>query len=602
MVQVIEGKTEELVKMEPHEVTNRSAPREAVLTQLFRITASTQFAASERLSTLLRYLVEQTVDGRAEEIKEYTIALEVFGRPESFDPRLDTIVRVQASKVRAKLREYYAGEGARDAVLIDLPRGTYVPVFHANDPLSEPIVQSRRRSHSIAVLPFADMSRNKDQEYFCDGITEELINALAKIDGLHVVARTSTFEFKGKALDVRKIGAQLNVETVLEGGVRLENDQLRITAQLYDVLDGYHLWSAAYDRAVGGVFEVQEEIAQAVVSALRLKLRTAGRPLAKQYTGDVEVYNLYLLGQYHLNRRPAQGEMKTAISFFEKVIAADPRYAPAYAALAFAYLQLVVWDHRAPHQVMPAAKEYIARALSIDDDLGEAYATRAAIAAAYDYDPRSAFSASQRALDLAPGTSHVHLWHSMLLDASGRLEDAIVELKIAADLDPLSIGIGSDLARLMIRRGDYDGGMQQLQRMLALDPSSIRVLSYMADTFQQKGMHAEAIAALERARHIAPDYPRVMGLLGHAYAVADNRGAALEMLDLLNQLETKQYVPPVAIAGVYAGLGDKEQALQRLEQACCDRYPLYLHFMVTHAFDPLRAEPRFVTLIKNLGW
>lgn len=351
MVQLIEGKTEELVRMEPHEFTNRSAPREAVLTQLFRITASTQFAASERLSTLLRYLVEQTVDGRAEEIKEYTIALEVFGRPESFDPRLDTIVRVQASKVRAKLREYYAGEGARDAVLIDLPRGTYVPVFHANDPVSEPIVQSRRRSPSIAVLPFADMSRNKDQEYFCDGITEELINALAKIDGLHVVARTSTFEFKGKALAVRKIGAQLNVETVLEGGVRRENDQLRITAQLYHVLDGYHLWSAAYDRAVGGVFEVQEEIAQAVVSALRPKLRTAGRPLAKQYTGDVEVYNLYLLGQYHLNRRPAQGEMKTAISFFEKVIAADPRYAPAYAALAFAYLQLVVWDHRAPHQV-----------------------------------------------------------------------------------------------------------------------------------------------------------------------------------------------------------------------------------------------------------
>jgi serine/threonine-protein kinase len=220
-------------------------PSEAVLEQMFRIIASSQFVASQRLSALLRHIVEQTVAGRAEKIKEYTIALEVFGRPESFDPRLDTIVRVQASKVRAKLKEYYAGDGARDAVLIDLPRGTYVPVFHANDPTSKPIGPGRRPSPSIAVLPFVDMSRNRDQEYFCDGITEELINALAKINGLHVIARTSTFEFKGKALDVRKIGDQLNVESVLEGGVRREDDQLRITAQLCNVPDGYQLWSSA---------------------------------------------------------------------------------------------------------------------------------------------------------------------------------------------------------------------------------------------------------------------------------------------------------------------------------------------------------------------
>ncbi len=581
---------------------NLPAIREAVLEQLFRITASAQFVASERLSALLRYVVEETVDGRAEGIKEYTIALEVFGRPESFDPRMDTIVRVQASKMRAKLKEYYAGDGARDAVVIDVPRGTYVPVFHANDPVSEPIGRGRGHSPSIAVLPFADMSPNKDQEYFCDGITEELINALARIDGLHVVARTSTFEFKGKALDVRKIGAQLNVETVLEGGVRRDGDKLRITAQLYDVPDGYHLWSGAYDRTGGGVFDIQEEIAQAVVSALRVKLSTPGRPLTKQYTDDVEVYNLFLLGQYHLNRRPAQREMNIAISFFERVIAIDPSYAPAYAALAFAYFQLVVWDHRPPRQVIPAAKEYIFKALAIDDDLGEAHATRAAIAAVYDYDSRTAFSASQRALDLAPGAAHAHLWHSVLLDASGRLEDAIVELKTAADLDPLSIGIGSDLARLMIRRGDYARGMEQLQRMLDLDPNSIRVLSYLADAFQQNGMHAEAITALEKARNIGPDYPRALALLGHAYAVGGNRSAALQVLDLLHQLAAGQYVPPVNIAVVYAGLGEKEQALQLLEQACGDRYPLCLYLMVTHAFDPLRPDPRFGMLIKKLGW
>ena len=621
--------------MQPREATNRAVSRDAVLDQVSRITASAQFAASERLSALLRYVVEQTLDGRTDGIKEYTIAVEVFGKPESFDPRLDTIVRVQASKVRAKLREYYAGGGARDAVLIDIPRGTYVPVFHSNDPPFKPVGPAprrvnvrivaalvfgavilvwplvrlvnmpavvQRRSPSIAVLPFVDMSPNKDQEYFCDGITEELINTLAKIDGLHVVARTSAFEFKGKALDVRKIGAQLNVQTVLEGGVRRDGDKLRITAQLYEVPNGYHLWSAAYERTANGVFAVQEEIARAVVSALKVKLSTTGKRLSKQYTGDVEVHNLYLLGEYHLNRRPAQGELDSAVSFFEKAIAKDPSYAPAYAALAFANLQLVVWDHRPPRQVIPAAKDYVMKALAIDDDLGEAHATRAAIAAAYDYDSRTALNESQRALDLTPGASQAHLWRAVLLDASGRLEDAIVELETAADLDPLSIGIGSDLARLWIRHGEYARGMEQLQKMLGLDSNSVRVLSYMADALQQNGMHAEAIAALEKARNIAPDYPRAMGLLGHAYAVAGNRSAALQVLDRLNKLVAQQYVPPVDIAVVYAGLGDKNQAFRWLEQAYGERYPLYLYFMVTHAFDPLRSDPRFATLMKKLGW
>jgi serine/threonine-protein kinase len=621
--------------MQPRELTNGPVSRDAVLEQVSRITASALFAASERLSAVLRYVVEKTLDGRAEDIKEYTIAVDVFGRPDSFDPRLDTIVRVQSSKVRARLKKYYAGEGAHDAVLIDLPRGTYVPVFHSNDPSSDPASFGRRRmsvqivtalvlgaialawplvrfvirpavvqrgSPSIAVLPFADMSPNKGQEYFCDGITEELINALAKVDGLHVVARTSAFEFKDKALDVRKIGAQLNVQTVLEGSVRRENDKLRITAQLYDVPDGYQLWSAAYDRTANGVFAVQEEIARAVVNALRVKLRTPGKPLAKQYSGDLEAHNLYLLGQYHLNRRPAQGEVNSAISFFEKAVAMDQSYAPAYAALAFAYLQLVVWDHRPPRQVIPAAKEYIARALAIDDDLGEAHATRAAIAAAYDYDSRTALNESQRALDLTPGASHAHLWRSVLLDASGNLEEAFAELKTAADLDPLSIGIGSDLGRLMIRRGEFARGMDQFQRMLGLDLNSIRVLSYIADALQRKGMYAEAIAALERAHNIAPDYPRAMGLLGHAYAVAGDRRAALNVLDRLNNLAAHQYVPPVDIAVVYAGLGDRQQAFQWLERAYGERYPLYLYFMVTPAFDPLRPDPRFGTLMKKLGW
>ena len=219
---------------------SEAVSHDVVLEQLSRITASEQFAASERLSALLRYVVEQTVAGRAEDIKEYTIAVEVFGRPVSFDPRLDTIVRVQASKARAKLKEYYAGTGAHDAVLIDLPRGTYVPVFRSNDPASEPAGPVLRRSPSIAVLPFADMSPNKDQEYFCDGIAEELINALAKIDGLHVVARTSAFEFHyTRAILHTKQGEWRDAEKDLREAIGLAAGKPPDATFMVDLLDSY---------------------------------------------------------------------------------------------------------------------------------------------------------------------------------------------------------------------------------------------------------------------------------------------------------------------------------------------------------------------------
>src|SRR5260370_14969243 len=327
---------------------------EPIQVELKKILASRILAGSGQLRPFLRFTVEQTLRGHGDQIKEYTLGVEACAGGESSDQQTDNIVRAKAGKLRSKLEAYYSTEGCDDPLLIEYPKGSYVPVFRGRElPAPEPparfvlrrkmlwaataaaamvavaaywiIVKQRPKPAagsavpSIAVLPFVDMSAGKDQEYFCDGITEELINTLAKVEGLRVVARTSAFEFKGKGQDIRKIGGQLNVGAVLEGSVRKAGDKLRVTAQLNNVADGYHLWSETYDREMKDVFAIQEEISQAIVNILRVKL-AANRPvLVKRYSDDLEVYNLYLKGRHDLNTTRTE-RLKVAIEEFERAL------------------------------------------------------------------------------------------------------------------------------------------------------------------------------------------------------------------------------------------------------------------------------------------
>ena len=369
---------------------------EAARRQLERVLASAGFSRNERLARFLQFVVEQHLEGKDDEIKESVIALEVFGRGPDHDPKQDSIVRTEAGRLRARLGEYYVGEGKNDALVIELPKGGYAPVFRqaAVEPTitsSGPAVNSprpglrarlekyyfgrretrkpvaRKNWHSaagwigllavaalsglavfrsarkssiprpeksIAVLPFLDLSPTKDQEYFCDGMTDELISELAKSDGLRVVARTSVFAFKGKPQDVRQVGKQLNVATVLEGSIRKDGDHLRITAQLIGVPDGYHLWSESYDRELKDVFAVQKELSRSIAGALQVSL--GGPPPAVRDTSNLEAYNLYLLGRYHWSKR-SEPELDAAVRDFEAAVRLDPTYARAYAGLADAY-------------------------------------------------------------------------------------------------------------------------------------------------------------------------------------------------------------------------------------------------------------------------
>jgi TolB-like protein len=453
--------------------TEALLPAESIRTQLEKILASESFAESERLRQFLRFTVDLTLQGGGTQIKEYLVGVEVFGKEESFDPRTDSIVRVQAGKLRSRLEKYYAVEGIDDPVIVEYPKGSYVPNFKLREaaapaPSSAPVrwrktaalvtaglalagltiylagrnAQPRQTAGtraSIAVLPFLDMSEGKDQEFFCDGITEEIITALSKLEGLRVVARTSAFEFKGKGQDIRKIGAQLNVGTVLEGSVRKAGGSLRVIAQLISVSDGYHIWSETYDRETKDVFAIQESIAEAIVSSLRVRLTPGEKArLAKRYTDNLEAYNLYLQGRYRL--KPTDPEtVKVAIQYFEQALALEPRYAPALAGLAVAYLRLSRLDGMPPAEAIAKGREAAKKALEIDEGLGAAHYALASISF-LDLDYSSARKEFERAIELDPNDSATRASYAFYLVRTGRTDESRAQVRRWLELEPLGTG------------------------------------------------------------------------------------------------------------------------------------------------------------------
>jgi len=402
---------------------------------LARVLASGIFSSSQRLSRFLRFVVESTIQGKTDELKEYAIGIEVFEKPSDFDPRIDPVVRVQASKLRSKLLEYYNSDGRGDKVAISIPKGGYVPVFERIGGTDTPAGTARS---SVAVLPFVNMSAEPDNEYFSDGLTEEVINALTSVPGLQVVARTSVFRFKGQQHDVREIGGQLNAGTILEGSVRKAGTQLRITAQLVSVKDGYHLWSHTFKRELRDVFAVQEEISGAVREALAPHFGVATPPRGRRYEPRLEAHELYLKGRY-AQARLVGGNVPQAVSLFEQAIAADPNYAQAYAGLADAWFFLAFWGIVHPHEAIPKAKSAAQKALELDDELPEAHVSLGWIQGCYDWDWRGAQRSVERALELDPDFANGYVaYASQVHVPKGQVAEALAALRKAIKLDPLS--------------------------------------------------------------------------------------------------------------------------------------------------------------------
>lgn len=593
---------------------------EAIEQVLDRILTSREFQHSERMSRFLRFVVEHRLRGDQAPLKEYLIAVRVFDRGEDFDPRTDTIVRVEARRLRAKLKEYYAREGRSDPTIIELPAGGYGAVFRTRRPDTSSFVMSRKsllgatallivavaawwatvppgtgEAGSIVVLPFVNVSGAAESEHLSDGLTEEIISRLASVPELRVVARTSAFQFKGRAEDVRKIGRDLRVTTLLEGSVRQEGQKVRVTAQLVNVSDGLHLWSQIYDRELTGLLQIEEEISRAVADTLRTRLAPDGKGRA---TTNPRAHELYLRGRYFWHRMTPT-DLKKSIEYMEQATALDPTYAAAYAGLADAYGFLANLELEPPWELLPKGKRAAQRALELDADSAEAHFVMGSLLTLADWNWVGAEREFRRALDLKPSLVSARLAYATLsLGPRRRYDQAVAELRQALDIDPLSVSVRTVLGQTYVYAGRPDEGIREVRDALILEPGFPVGGLTLALAYVEKRSYPEALKALPDE---AGDTPYSAGLLGYTRGKLGNR---VEAERVLHQLKTRfhdPWVPPVEVAGIYNGLGDTEQALGWLERGFQQRSTMMLFIIDDPRFRNLNSHPKFRSVLSRMG-
>jgi TolB-like protein/Flp pilus assembly protein TadD len=452
------------------------------------------------------------------------------------------------------------------------------------------------------VLPFADLSPQKDQEYFCDGITEELVGALSKIEGWRVVSRTSSFAFKGKEHDIRTVGKQLNVSHALEGSVRKAGNRLRLAAQLTSVEDGFQLWSGTYDRELGDVFAIQDDIAGTIVDKLKRKLAGDQQAhLIKRYTENLAAYNLYLQARFYLNKRTEPG-LRKSITFCEQAIALEPGYALAYAGLADSYILLSFQGFLPPQEAMPKAKAAVEQALAIDETLAEAHTSLGCICAIYEHDWPGSAKEFQRALALNPNHSMTRYWHALwYLLLTGQFERALAETQKALEFDPLSLVINTGLSWQFYLAGQHDRALRALEQTLEMDKDYVFARDLLGQVYAQQGRYEEAIAELEKVVALSNRRTLSLAALGYVYAIAGRITEAKQILAELLALAQQKYVSSYDVALIYAGLAENERALEWLEKAYAE-HNCWLGFLnIEPRFHSLRPDPRFAALLKRVG-
>jgi serine/threonine-protein kinase len=453
----------------------------------------------------------------------------------------------------------------------------------------------------VAVLPFSDMSPAKDQDCFCDGMTEELINALTQIPGLRVAARTSAFQFKGQARDIRQIGEALNVATVLDGSVRKDGNRLRITVELIGSADGYHLWAERFDRQLVDVFSIQEEIAGSVVATLKGRMAARAAAIVTPRSSDLEAYAFYLEGRYHWNKR-TEGELTRSVRCFEQAIEKDPDYAPAYGGMADAYVTLGTYGALPPADVMPRAKQALERGLKIDGRLAEAYACRGCVRSVYDWSWADAEGDFKRALELKPSYPTAHHWYAINhLVPMGRFGEATEALHRALALDPLALAIKTSLGMKCYFAGQYDEAVRLLSRTIGLDDGFGMAHFFLGATYTELGRFPEALDELETAIRLSGRSPEILAALGYFHGVSGNVEGARTVLGELKQVADTRYVSPVKVAQVHVGIGEHREALARLEDAHTERAADLAWLGVRPVFASLRTEPRFAGLLTQMG-
>jgi serine/threonine-protein kinase len=456
-----------------------------------------------------------------------------------------------------------------------------------------------RSISSIAVLPFANEGADPSTDYLSDGISEGLINNLAQLPNVKVIARTSVFRYKGREIDAQQVGRELKVEAVLTGSIRKLNDNLSISAALADARDNSHIWGAQYNRGLSDVFALQEEISREISERLRVRLNgDESKRLAKRHTDNVEAYQLFLRGRHFLNRRTPD-DVKRSIDYLKQAVVKDPDYALAYAALADAYALLGDYGALPAKEAFHEAESAASHALELDNELAEAY-TALAHVRLLSWDWPSADAEYQRAIELKPSYATAHQWYSNHLIAMGRSTEAAAEIRRALDLDPLSLIINEVAGRHLYLMGEYDQAIAQQLKTLELEPNFAPAHAALGLVYVQKARYPDAITAFKKAIDLSGTNPDYVAEMAYAYAASGQRGKAKKLLDDLLITSKQRYVSPYYLALVHLGLGEVERAVTLLEKAFDHRTSELMFIKQEPMFQSLRPNPRFNELVRRI--
>lgn len=465
---------------------------------------------------------------------------------------------------------------------------------------SEPTSAKRR----LAVLPLTNISDDSSQDYFCDGMTEEMINHCGRIDpeGLSVIARTSVMQYKDAAAKIARIGRELNVDYVLEGSVRRSENRVRITSQLIEVHDESQLWSESFERDLTDIFKIQREVAERVAESLsaRLSVKDSHSRISTERTMNPAAYETFLKGRHHWEKRTHE-DLRKALSCYNEAIELDPLLWKAYAGLAECYVLQSYHGELPPDDAYAIAKKAIDKALEINDRSAEAYSSLAVIKMQHEWDWSGAESAFIWSLEIDPGYATAHLWYAWLLSALGRHGEALEQSGIALDLDPLSPVVNADRGRMLYYNRAYDEAVSRCQKTLYMDPSFPLARLVLGLSLLQMSEFGAATEQLERAVDLSSRAPYALSGLAYAFSVSGQREQAVRLLDELTKMSDSRYVPAVYSVGVLAGLGDEQRAIEALERAVEERSEYLVFLGVDPVFDSLRANPRFTHLLQRMN-
>jgi TolB-like protein/Flp pilus assembly protein TadD len=590
---------------DPHEASR--PPDAEIHAQIERIIKSKLFADSLRLQRFLSWTVDQVLQGEAQNIKQFTIGQEVFDRGAQFDPRIDSIVRTEAQRLRRKLSDYYRSQGLSDPIQVSFEPGSYVPVLKSRRKASMPrpsegleAVPITTRTPATAVMPFQNLTGYADQDYFCRGIAESIRERLANSPNLKVLSTYSAFRLGAETQDGAKIGRELGVNTIVEGSVQLLGPRIRIHAKAVDLPSGSYIWARLFDREMRDLFAIQDEIARAVADALTEQSGAEGRNSTASGP-STDVYRLYLRGRHYWNKVTVQG-CEEAVRCFLRTISVAPDYSAGYAALAEAYHWLIFLGARSPFRLAPITRRLVLQALRLDENCPEAYIALAVSTAVFELRWDEAEILFRRGLELRPNYVAGYSQRAFCRLEQGHIEESRSDIEKALDLDPLSARSHRGAGLRLYLLHDFANAILSFDRALELGPDIENTHYLRGLALLQLGRTDEAIAALTQSLEPSTTGAR-LGALVAAYTAGGHPRKAQETLRRVHQRIADSSASSVACVHAYSALGQTSQALDWLERAVHERYTGLMYLKLDPLYDSLRNEPRFQAVLKqtNLG-